>query len=275
MIRTHDGCDDNDMGRPSKNRIRKPSPQRLHRTVDVPQANRLENVRQLAAAVRDGVSHPGALLELLDVDQRHFAYYRQAALILRIIDITDDGALTVTDIGRALLATVEGSDDERARFRDAILAAPSLRPFTSYFSGQDVPLDDLAHRLGVLTGLSHSTAKRRAQTLIQWRRFITHAPAKPTGPEVPDLTGQLDRMVARHNALAKQCYLDWLLTVDPKALEELTGTLAAAMGYTDVQVVGRSGDGGVDVRAQRQDDWGHVVPCAIQVKRYSKSVGRS
>jgi hypothetical protein len=37
------------------------SPERLHRTADVPQANKLENVRQLAAAARDGVRDAAAL----------------------------------------------------------------------------------------------------------------------------------------------------------------------------------------------------------------------
>jgi len=50
--------------------------ERLHRTADVPQANKLENVRQLTAAVRDGVRDNAALLQLLDVDARHYAYYR-------------------------------------------------------------------------------------------------------------------------------------------------------------------------------------------------------
>ena len=37
---------------------------RLHRTLDVPQADRLGNVRQLAAAIRDGIDHAATLLEL-------------------------------------------------------------------------------------------------------------------------------------------------------------------------------------------------------------------
>lgn len=52
---------------------------RLHRTVDIPQADRLVNVRQLVLAVRDGITHPATLREFLDVDARHFAYYRQAS----------------------------------------------------------------------------------------------------------------------------------------------------------------------------------------------------
>jgi restriction endonuclease Mrr len=250
-------------------------PQRLHRTVDVPQANRLENIRQLVAAVREDIQHPTALLELLQVDQRHLSYYRQAASILGVVEPDAHGTLVVTDRGRALLSTAEGSIDEQHAFKDAILAAPALKPFSSFFEGNEVSLDKLAHRLGVLTGLSHSTAKRRAQTLVQWRKFVVGKPdQQPQQLEIPDLAEQLGRLVSRHNALAKQRFLDWLLKTPPGDFEQLAGTLAVAMGYRDVEVVGRSGDGGVDVRAHHQDQWGHPVRAIIQAKRHSKTIGR-
>ena len=44
-----------------KARATAPGPERLHRTADVPQANKLGNVRQLAAAARDGVRYDFAL----------------------------------------------------------------------------------------------------------------------------------------------------------------------------------------------------------------------
>lgn len=79
--------------------------ERLHKTIDVPQANKLENVRQLAAAVRDGISHRAALLELLSVDARHYAYCRQAALVLRVVAEGEGDTLVLTDSGRRLLAS--------------------------------------------------------------------------------------------------------------------------------------------------------------------------
>jgi len=138
-----------------------------------------------------------------------------------------------------------------------------------------VPFDQLAHRLGVMTGLSHSTAKRHAQTLVQWRRFIVGERVQsPEQLDIPDLTDQLERLVARHNALAKQRYLDWLLKIAPGQFEELVASLVSAMGYSDVEVVGQSGDGGVDVRARQTDQWGHALQAIVQAKRYAKVVGR-
>src|SRR5689334_14769918 len=79
-------CNNAIMARPAKPESSKQRPDvRLHRSIDVPQANRLENIRQLAAAVRDGVHLAAALQELLNVDARHFAYYRQAAIILGVL----------------------------------------------------------------------------------------------------------------------------------------------------------------------------------------------
>jgi hypothetical protein len=248
---------------------------RLHRTVDVPQANRLENIRQLAAAVRDGVSHPAALQELLNVDARHFAYYRQAAIILGILRSGGED-LELTDAGRRLLSTVERSGDERECFRDLIVGARALKPFASFFRGEPTPLPEIAHRLGVMAGLAHSTALRRAQTLFQWRHYIdgSREASGDAGAALPDTSSQVESMIARHNALAKQLYLERLLRLNPTQFEELVGRLVTAMGFQNVQVVGGARDGGVDVTAQKLDDWGQPVPVLLQVKRYQKPVGR-
>ncbi|MDY7228261.1 restriction endonuclease [Hyalangium rubrum] len=62
--------------------------------------------------------------------------------------------------------------------------------------------------------------------------------------------------------------------MEPAAFENLVGQLVEALNHRDVEVTGRPGDGGVDVRAVRVDQWGHAAPIAVQVKRYSKSLGR-
>jgi restriction endonuclease Mrr len=229
----------------------------------------------LAAAIRDGLHHPAALLELLDVDDRHFAYYRQAATILGIIASTADGRLSLTDQGKSLLATPERSDVERLCFKDAIRSARALKPFQSLFEGEDIPFEQVADRLQVLTGLARSTAERRAKTLFQWRKYVLGVTQQGSGPQVPELTAQLESLIARHNALAKQRFLEWLLKMEPTAFEQLVGTLVRAMNHSDVVVQGRAGDGGVDVRAVKIDQWDHPSHVAIQVKRYSKPVGRS
>jgi restriction endonuclease Mrr len=252
-----------------------PGAQRLHRTVDIPQADRLENIRQFAAAIRDEIYHPAALLELLGVDERHFAYYRRAAVILGIISETPDG-LTLSERGKSLLATPERSEAERNCFREAIRSARALKPFHSLFEGEAVPFKQVADRLQVLTGLAPSTAERRTQTLFKWREYISGGTRRGSGPQVPELTTQLESLIARHNALAKQGFLEWMQKMDPSAFEQLVGKLVHAMNHSNVVVQGGPGDGGIDVRAVKIDQWNHPTSVAIQVKRHGPNnpVGR-
>ncbi len=256
-------------------RVAAPRVDRLHRTLDVPQADRLGNVRQLVAAVRDGIDHPGTLLELLDVDRRHFLYYRQAALILGVVEFDARGALQVTSLGQRLLATGDGSREERQVFAEAIGIARALRPFASFFAGEPLDLATLTRRLEVLTGLSHTTAERRAHTLLKWRRYVQGPEgAEPGGLDLGDPAPQIEALVARHNALVKQQTLQWLMSVEPRRFEALVADLLRAMGYVDVVQCGGPLDGGVDVIAARVDTWGHRAEIAVQAKRYSGPVGR-
>ena len=248
---------------------------RLHRTLDVPQADRLGNVRQLVAAIRDGIEHPATLLELLQVDHRHFSYYRQAARILGVVEFNVRGELCVTSLGQRLLATGEGSQDERELFAEAIGLARALRPFASFFAGEALELATLTRRLVVLTGLSHTTAERRAQTLIKWRRYVQKpGTEKGGGLDLSDPAPQIEALVARHNALVKQQTLQWLMQVEPSKFEAIVAELLRAMGYVDVVERGGPFDGGVDVVACRVDAWGHRAEIAVQAKRYSAPVGR-
>lgn len=248
---------------------------RLHRTLDVPQADRLETVRQLIAAIRDGIEHGPALLGLLDVDQRHFAYYRQAAVILGVIEFTARGALRVTPQGQRILGTVEGSSEERQLFAEAIQSARSLKPFASFFAGEAVDPAEVARRLVAMTGLSQSTAERRAHTLIRWRTYVLGPDAAATaGLVLPDVLGKLHNLVERHNAMVKQQTLEWLLQIDPTRLEKIVAELLRAMGYSEVTHRGGALDGGVDVVGKRVVPLGPSYTVAVQVKRYSHAVSR-
>lgn len=243
-------------------------------SAEIPQADKLANIRQLAAAVGDGIHHPAALLELLDVDQRHFAYYRQAAVILGILRVRDDRSLALTDRGRRLTAAPEASSAERQVFRRAIAEAEALRPFRACFDAPNVDARKLARQVQRLTGLASSTAARRAQTLVKWREYIHSPDLAPSRPDLPELSARLERLIARHNALAKQRTLEWLLHVDPSRFEAILGELARAIGYREVIVRGGPNDGGIDVQAIRVDRWGHRAKVAIQAKRYQRPVGR-
>lgn len=249
---------------------------RLHRSCDVPQADRLETVRQLVAALHVGIEQGDAMLELLTLDARHFAYYRQAALILGLLEWSRRGAIGLTPLGQRVLATAERSAEERALFAEAIQSARALKPFASFFAGEDVAPAELARRLVAMTGLSQSTAERRAHTLVRWRVYILGAAVSATpGLELPDITARLRRQIEEHNTYARQELLRWLREqVEPTRLEQIVADLLRAMGYRDVHHRGGAFDGGVDVVGVHQPPAGRAIRVAVQVKRLTAAVKR-
>jgi len=63
-----------------------------------------------------------------------------------------------------------------------------------------------------------------------------------------------------------------LLQVSPKEFEDLVARLIHYLGYPNVKVTKRSGDGGIDVLSTRFTDYG-IERIAVQCKRYRTPVG--
>lgn len=247
------------------------SPEALFASKDIPQADSLPKIRQFAAAVNAGVASAEALKQALDLDSRHLAYYRRAAVVLGVLVELPGAQLAVGPQGMVVLATVEGSEQERAGFKAAIVGAKTLKPFASFFEGDDVDVAEISHRIGVIAGLAKATADRRAGTLSAWKRYIL-GPSKKGEIVVPDVAAKIAKDIETHNALVKQQYLEQLMISPPKRFEELIATLVEKMGYTDVDVCGGPADGGVDIRATKTDEWGHKHAVVIQAKRYKHRV---
>ena len=85
-------------------------------------------------------------------------------------------------------------------------------------------------------------------------------------------TGSLADRIDRHNWEARQRLLAHLLSISPADFEALFGQLLEALGFQDVLVTGRSGDGGIDVRGTLVV--GEVIRTrmAVQVKRWKANV---
>jgi restriction system protein len=82
------------------------------------------------------------------------------------------------------------------------------------------------------------------------------------------LAAQIDQ----HNREARNRLLSRLGTMSPTAFEELIGQLLGALGFQEVAVTSRSGDGGIDVRGTLVV--GDVIRTrmAVQVKRWRANV---
>ena len=82
----------------------------------------------------------------------------------------------------------------------------------------------------------------------------------------------LEEAVRKNNAEVRERLHQELKEMDPFAFEDLVALLLEALGFVDVEVTTRSGDGGVDVRGTLAVGGITNVKTAIQVKRWAKNV---
>jgi restriction system protein len=75
-------------------------------------------------------------------------------------------------------------------------------------------------------------------------------------------------LIENQNEMVRKALQAKLLEMDPYQFEFLIGDLLQAVGYEDVEVTKRSGDGGVDLTANLTLEGVTNVKTAIQVKRY-------
>lgn len=134
----------------------------------VPQADDLDKVRAVVTAVGDGVIDPVAMAAHTGYSLRHVEYRLRAARSLGMVDGAE-----VTAEGRTLLATARGSEEERLVYRTALarcIAFETLAP--DLFDRTPPSRDELASRIVASTAMAESTARRRASTLLAWRRRL-------------------------------------------------------------------------------------------------------
>lgn len=82
-----------------------------------------------------------------------------------------------------------------------------------------------------------------------------------------------EQMILEYNEAQRKVLKACLLKIDPFAFERLIGELLEKLGYENVCVTKRSGDGGIDVTATLTVYGVTNVKTAVQVKRYSANVG--
>lgn len=144
--------------------------QELH-SADVPQEDNLTDVRRTVEAIGSGLEDTQGIAERTRRSRRHAGYAVNAAIVLGWVEAGD--ALVVTGQGRKLLATAEGSEAERAAYREAIEKSPSVSAIAPSLLGTEQPARAaIAEQISKLAGLAKSTAERRAQTLLSWRRQV-------------------------------------------------------------------------------------------------------
>lgn len=84
-----------------------------------------------------------------------------------------------------------------------------------------------------------------------------------------------EQIIQEYNKAQKSALQERLLNTDPFIFEHLIGDLLEKLGYENVNVTRRSGDGGIDVKAVLTVYGFTNVKTAVQVKRYSHNVSDS
>ncbi len=160
----------------------------MKNALPIPQADALAKVRRVVEQIAAGATLAAAG-RAADLDARHTGYHVAAALALGLLSRTPR-ALAVTPLGRTLLRSGQRSDDETATWRRAIEASPVLVAVAPGLLATRAPTRDaLAGRIAKEGKLAASTAARRADTLLRWRKHVLELEAQP---ELP-LTGASKR----------------------------------------------------------------------------------
>ena len=115
----------------------------------------------------------------LGLDDRDYSYYRQAAEILGLLVRADDSSYSPSTLGRRLLDTVPGSNEEKSLFQQAVEQSRDLQPFRDYLLGQEeLTRTALEQRVSDISRNSDTTDGRRARTLVAWRKHLCVADKK-------------------------------------------------------------------------------------------------
>jgi len=137
-------------------------------SIAVPQADDLDKVRSVVAAVDRGFTETAAIADRTGFSRRHVEYRLRAA---RGLGMVSEGE--VTPEGKALLATETQSEEERLAWRSALARCLTLATLAPDLFALRAPTrDELASRIVACTAMAQSTAHRRAGTLLAWRRRL-------------------------------------------------------------------------------------------------------
>jgi hypothetical protein len=153
-----------------------PTARRRLESKDIPQADSLENVRRIVDAVADGSKTKADVAERTGINPRHVLYGLHTARVLGFLLEESSGGFAPTEGGTALRGFEAGSNAEREAFRNAIRESDIINAIApQLLSPKQLTQDAITQKIVKLTGLSESTASRRAQTLVSWRTQLSSA----------------------------------------------------------------------------------------------------
>ena len=206
-----------------------------------------------------------------------------------LVEIASDGTLVLSDLGRdfiehqggrveVFLDEQEGltellavlSESGPVRFGELIDAWAEYLEQHSNFGTDSTIRDTLRRRLNNL--LDRGLIDRERGKYRATHSGIAYLKRVGTLPEL-DERQQIRKLAKAREAAVRTALREHLLQMDPKAFEKLVGRLLDHMNYQNVDVVGQSGDGGVDVVAEIELGVTSVRE-VVQAKRHKRTVQR-
>ncbi len=139
---------------------------------EIPQANDLNMVIQVADLVSRGIDTPQTIAKALGLTARQGLYYGTAAEIVGLISPAN-GNYVLTKDGESYL-----QDPHDEQLRALVLGIPVFKKFLEWTKTEkksQVAVREVGDFIEGTSGLSHTTAQRRAQTLCSWLVRIGNA----------------------------------------------------------------------------------------------------
>ena len=141
------------------------------------------------------------------------------------------------------------------------LDQPKRRLYNLTADGTDLSKEDMVHR--------HA---RRNQEIREKKRARKAAVDAPVDPDEADGIAEANQP-DEHELSWRQELLEALKNLSPAAFEQLAAALLEAADFDEVEVTGRSGDGGIDGIGVYHPSGLISFRTAFQCKRYQGSVG--
>ena len=239
------------------------------------------DTRDLAMAIWNESSH--------HVNPRHTYGHWLLAQKYNLLDVDSDGCLALSDLGRDFVDQQGGRAevylDEQEGLTELLVIVSDSGP-VRFGELVETWADYLEQHSKFGTDSTiRDTLRRRLNNLLD-RRLINRVRAKYSAtdlgvaymkrvakPPKPDERQQIRKLAKAREAAVRTSLREHLLEMDPKAFEKLVGRLLDHMNYQDVEVVGQSGDGGVDVVAEIELGVTSVRE-VVQAKRHRRTVQR-
>jgi len=200
-----------------------------------------------------------------------------------------DGNLRLTERGRDFIDHEFGEAEAFLDLREGLVellkivadSGPArsgsfLEPWTEFLRRHSRSLapsvirDTLGRRLRNLRGRRLVNGERQKYTVTDTGlQYLKRVDLTPSDDEL-----QAIRILTRkREVMVREQLHEHLLQMDPTAFEHLVARVLEAMDYEDIEVIGQSGDGGIDVVAKIE--LGVTSVCeVVQVKRHKRPIQR-